>query len=68
MPPNTWSCLNSTLGGLGGASTASSRHPGVVNVMMADGSVKAIKDSINVNVWWALGSRSGSEVVSADAY
>ncbi|MFO0907879.1 MAG: DUF1559 domain-containing protein [Isosphaeraceae bacterium] len=47
---------------------ARSLHPGGVNVAMADGSVRFAKDTINVNVWRALGTRNGGEVVSADAY
>jgi hypothetical protein len=35
---------------------------------MADGSVKFIKDSINQMTWMALGTRSGREVLSSDAY
>jgi prepilin-type processing-associated H-X9-DG protein len=50
------------------AHTASSRHPGVVNVQFCDGSVKAIKSTVNINAWWALGSRAGGEIVSADQY
>ena len=47
---------------------ASSNHAGGANVMFGDGSVKFIKDSINMNVWWGLGTRNGGEVISADAY
>jgi prepilin-type N-terminal cleavage/methylation domain-containing protein/prepilin-type processing-associated H-X9-DG protein len=47
---------------------ARSRHAGGVNSLMADGHVQFIKDSINVLVWQALGSRNGGEVVSADAF
>ena len=48
MPPNTWSCAyGGRWGDMGGAVTATSRHPGVVNVAFADGSVKAIKGTIN---------------------
>ena len=67
MPPNTWGC---GWGGAddGGAIPASSRHSGGINAMMGDGSVKFIKDSINLPTWWALGTRAGSEVVSADAF
>jgi prepilin-type N-terminal cleavage/methylation domain-containing protein/prepilin-type processing-associated H-X9-DG protein len=50
------------------AITAQSNHPGGVNVGMADGSVRFIKDSINPQTWWAVGSRNVSEVLSADAY
>ena len=43
-------------------------HPGGVNVMMADGSVRLIKDSVGMSVWWSLGTRAGGEVISADTY
>ena len=49
-------------------SNADSYHPGGVNTLMADGSVKFIKDSINQMTWWALGTKSNGEVISADAY
>jgi len=49
-------------------SNTNSNHPGGVNVMMADGSVKFIKDSINLVTWWALGSRDNGETISSDAY
>jgi prepilin-type N-terminal cleavage/methylation domain-containing protein/prepilin-type processing-associated H-X9-DG protein len=69
MPPNTWSCMMSPSStNTSGAMNASSRHPGIVNVAMADGSVKAIKNSVSLQVWWALGSRNGGEVISADSY
>ena len=45
-----------------------SNHPGGVNTCFADGSVKFIKDSINLQTWWALGTRNGGEVLSADSY
>jgi prepilin-type processing-associated H-X9-DG protein len=48
--------------------TATSNHPGGVNLCMADGSVKFIKDSISPQVWWALGTKNLGEVISADAY
>jgi prepilin-type N-terminal cleavage/methylation domain-containing protein/prepilin-type processing-associated H-X9-DG protein len=50
------------------SSPASSNHSGGANVLMADGSVKFIKSTINRMTWWALGTRGGGEVVSADAY
>jgi prepilin-type N-terminal cleavage/methylation domain-containing protein/prepilin-type processing-associated H-X9-DG protein len=45
-----------------------SRHPGGVNVLLSDGSVRFIKDSVNQNTWWALGSKAGREALSADSY
>jgi prepilin-type N-terminal cleavage/methylation domain-containing protein/prepilin-type processing-associated H-X9-DG protein len=67
MPPNTWTCrAPGTL--LQMSHVASSRHPGIVNVLMCDGSVKAIKNSVNLDTWWALGTRAGGEVISSDSY
>jgi prepilin-type N-terminal cleavage/methylation domain-containing protein/prepilin-type processing-associated H-X9-DG protein len=67
MPPNGNSCAYGTWAGEG-AFTASSRHPGGVNVLFADGSTKFIKSSISPQTWWALGTRAGAEVLSADSY
>jgi len=39
-----------------------------VNMCFADGSVRFIKDTVSLQTWWALGTRAGGEVVSADAY
>jgi prepilin-type N-terminal cleavage/methylation domain-containing protein/prepilin-type processing-associated H-X9-DG protein len=69
MPPNSWSCTyGGRWGDMGGAVTASSRHPGVVNMLMCDGSVRSVKNSISNTVWWALGTRAKGEVISADSY
>jgi prepilin-type N-terminal cleavage/methylation domain-containing protein/prepilin-type processing-associated H-X9-DG protein len=48
--------------------SASSMHPGGVNVLFCDGSVKFIKSSVNIRTWHALGSIDFGEVVSADQY
>jgi prepilin-type processing-associated H-X9-DG protein len=70
--PNKLSCTfnNSEIPWAGSnmAATANSNHPGGINVAMADGSVKFIRDTINVQTWWALGSRNNGEVISADQY
>jgi prepilin-type processing-associated H-X9-DG protein len=49
-------------------SEADSLHPGGINTLMTDGSVKFIKNSINRATWWALGTKANGEVLSADAY
>jgi prepilin-type N-terminal cleavage/methylation domain-containing protein/prepilin-type processing-associated H-X9-DG protein len=67
MPPNANSCGYSNYTG-GGAATASSRHSGGANVLFADGSTRFIKNTINVQTWWALGSRAGAEVFDASSY
>ena len=47
---------------------ASSQHPGGVNVLVADGGVRFIRDGIDRMVWWSLGTKAGGEAVSADQY
>jgi prepilin-type N-terminal cleavage/methylation domain-containing protein/prepilin-type processing-associated H-X9-DG protein len=73
--PNGLSCRSTATandnvdgGGQTGIITATSNHPGGVNVCFADGSVKFVKDSIDTRTWWALGTRNQGEVVSADSY
>jgi len=69
MPPNQKSCAYGT-----GSVTvideivaASSNHSGGVNVCMLDGSVKFVKDTVNIATWYAVATTQGGEVVSADA-
>jgi prepilin-type N-terminal cleavage/methylation domain-containing protein/prepilin-type processing-associated H-X9-DG protein len=47
---------------------ATSLHPGGVNALMCDGSVKFVKETISRPTWWALGSRAKGEIISADSY
>jgi prepilin-type processing-associated H-X9-DG protein len=47
---------------------ASSYHPGVANAALADGSVRAFKNSIAQATWMALSTRAGGETISSDAY
>ncbi|WP_406697778.1 DUF1559 domain-containing protein [Singulisphaera sp. Ch08] len=42
-------------------------HPGGVNVLLGDGSIRFIKDSISLPTWRALSSRAGGEVISGDS-
>ncbi|APW58936.1 DUF1559 domain-containing protein [Paludisphaera borealis] len=73
--PNSVSCNNSvdqggwlTFTGPLGSAPPSSNHPGGVNMAMADGSVRFLKDSINLPTFWGIGTRAGGEVISSDAY
>jgi prepilin-type processing-associated H-X9-DG protein len=79
VPPNSkqypWNTCTFYGGGgwPGGANgvnfaNASSYHAGGANTLFGDGSVKFIKDSVNMNTWWALGTRSSGEVISSDAF
>jgi prepilin-type N-terminal cleavage/methylation domain-containing protein/prepilin-type processing-associated H-X9-DG protein len=47
---------------------ASSYHSGGVNVCLMDGSVRFVKDSVNATTWWALATKAGGEVLSADSF
>jgi len=76
MTPNMRSCarrdsssgdLDSTVNDKGGATTASSRHTGGVNMVMADASVRYVDDEIDIAVWWAMGSRNGQEIVDEES-
>jgi len=47
---------------------ARSRHPGGVNTLMGDGSVKFVKSTINLFTWRALSTTQGGEIVSSDSF
>jgi len=47
--------------------TMGSKHPGGMNMLFGDGSVRFIKDSINPVNWFAIQTISGGEIVSSDA-
>ena len=80
LPPNAPSCLAGNRDWEWGIWTPSSQHIGGVNGLMADGSVRFISETIDsgdpshpevrggpspYGVWGALGSKSGSEVLSS---
>jgi prepilin-type N-terminal cleavage/methylation domain-containing protein/prepilin-type processing-associated H-X9-DG protein len=46
----------------------SSYHPGGVNLLLGDGSVRFIKSTIALSVWRALSTRNGGEIVDGSAY
>ncbi|KAB8314774.1 DUF1559 domain-containing protein [Tolypothrix campylonemoides VB511288] len=48
------------------AITARSFHTGLVNVLLMDGSVRSVRNSVQVPVWRALGTRAGGEVIPGD--
>ena len=64
--PNTISCMfpaNMRI-----LLSASSNHPGGVNGVLCDGSVRFFKNTVDLSVWRAVGTRNGGEVISADSY
>jgi prepilin-type processing-associated H-X9-DG protein len=69
-PPNTRSCMynDNYWDRICGLSAASSYHPGGVNALFADGSVKFIKSTINYQSWYAIATPSGGEPIGSDAF
>jgi prepilin-type N-terminal cleavage/methylation domain-containing protein/prepilin-type processing-associated H-X9-DG protein len=59
-PPNTRSCMFPP-GRI--MTTAGSRHPDGVNVLMCDGSVHFITDTIDLATWRGMGTRYGKELI-----
>jgi prepilin-type N-terminal cleavage/methylation domain-containing protein/prepilin-type processing-associated H-X9-DG protein len=73
VPPNgqndAWAyCGALASGAVSNISNSDSYHPGGVNVLMADGHVQFIKDSVNQTTWWSLGTIAGGEVIDASSY
>ena len=59
--PNGPSCAEGNGDFYNGVYTASSRHEGLINVVMGDGSVRKIQNLVDMKVWKAMGTRAGSE-------
>jgi prepilin-type N-terminal cleavage/methylation domain-containing protein/prepilin-type processing-associated H-X9-DG protein len=74
--PNKLSCLtpgdlatpNYNFGDTDGATPPTSNHPGGVNMCFADGSVRFLKDTVNPQAFWSIGTRTGGETVGSDQY
>lgn len=67
MPPNSRNCH--IYGGEDDGNnivSASSKHTGGLNVVFADGHVEFVSVSVTQEIWWAIGSRNGSETLSLD--
>jgi prepilin-type N-terminal cleavage/methylation domain-containing protein/prepilin-type processing-associated H-X9-DG protein len=63
-----WDCSAGCGVDFGHLFVPSSNHPGGVNTLFADGSVRFVKSSISQSIWMSLGSKDGGEVVSSDSY
>ncbi len=63
LPPNRRNCHLYGGEDIGmNLATPGSYHAGGVNLLMADGRVIFVNDSVDQGVWWAAGSRDGAEV------
>jgi prepilin-type N-terminal cleavage/methylation domain-containing protein len=74
--PNSRTCASMDSGMMMGGSMVnmavqlppSSFHPGGVNVLLGDGTVRFFKETINLSVWRSLGTRNGGEIISGSDY
>ena len=62
-PPNAakWDCGNGSHNK--GLTAARSHHSGGVNLLLGDGSVRFVSNSVTLTTWRALGTRAGNEVL-----
>jgi prepilin-type N-terminal cleavage/methylation domain-containing protein/prepilin-type processing-associated H-X9-DG protein len=71
LPPNRLACEYSDIGqdsrGTITCVPASSNHPGGVNMLFMDGSVRFIKSSVNYVPYYAIATPDWGEVVTSDA-
>jgi len=70
LPPQMPSCLLAGTHDYGNpvVITATSRHPGGVNMLTADGSVRFVKETVAEPVWKALGTIAGQEIVDPSQF
>jgi len=65
QPPNRKACNPAGYDTIIGAS---SYHPGGVNLLLLDGSVKFAKNGVGIRTWHALGTINGGETVPGDTF
>ena len=63
-----WDCAAGCGVDFGHLHVPSSLHPGGVNVLFTDGSVRFVKSSVSQATWMSLGSKNGGEVISSDSF
>jgi prepilin-type N-terminal cleavage/methylation domain-containing protein/prepilin-type processing-associated H-X9-DG protein len=68
IPPNFKSYDCGSFNFFASHQAARSYHPGGINAVFADGSVRFFKSTMTPNVWRGLGSRAGGEAFSSDQY
>ena len=66
--PNRKTCIDANINSTDNLIGASSKHPGGVNCLMVDGSVRFVKSTVNIDTWHALASIAGGEVINGDGY
>jgi prepilin-type N-terminal cleavage/methylation domain-containing protein/prepilin-type processing-associated H-X9-DG protein len=63
-----WDCSSTCGVDFGHLHVPSSNHPGGVNTLFADGSVRFVKNGVSQVIWMSLGSRDGNETFGSDSY
>jgi prepilin-type N-terminal cleavage/methylation domain-containing protein len=76
--PNTRACagmgsggmmmMNGSMANMAVQLPPSSYHPGGVNLMLGDGSIRFIKETVALPTWRALSTRNGGEIVGGSDY
>jgi prepilin-type processing-associated H-X9-DG protein len=70
--PNRTSCVDHDINEDGRGTitmaSASSNHPGGVNVLFMDGSVRFVRTSVSYRAWYAIATPSYGEPVSSTSY
>lgn len=64
LPPNIPSCYRGFPTETSHPLGATSHHNGGVNLLLCDGAVRFVSDSVGLPTWWALGTRNGNDVVN----
>src|SRR5207245_3928783 len=59
---NRWDCSNASHNP--GQAAARSMHPGGVNILLGDGSVRFVTNNINASIWQAVATRNGGEAAT----
>jgi prepilin-type N-terminal cleavage/methylation domain-containing protein/prepilin-type processing-associated H-X9-DG protein len=69
MPPNKPACATGVgFGAVDSFIGPGSSHPGGVNLLLLDGSIRFVKDGIAPAAWTGLGTRAGGEIAGADSF
>jgi prepilin-type N-terminal cleavage/methylation domain-containing protein len=64
LPPNSASCMQDYWDRSHSIISATSRHVGLAQVLMADGAVRGAGENVDRLVWRGLGTRAGGETIS----
>jgi prepilin-type N-terminal cleavage/methylation domain-containing protein len=67
LTPGHKTCTNGVTWN-GAIMTASSRHDGGLGLLLGDGSVRFVKQTVNPAIWRALGTIAGGETIPADGF